>query len=243
MNLFTKLRPLAILAVLAGFALSPVGQPVHAIRPNGLSAGAVPFGFWQREVESGQTSSPMTSPNKTETANYDVFLPMISQPMSQPAEAGWPMAGANPQRTSWTMEEVRGNLRPAWYRPIEPYIPAKVQIIAANNLVYVSTAKGLYAFDADTGAQNWVYPTEMPLGNSPTIHNGVAYVGGFDDRIHAIDALTGRGLWTFTAGAGFDTNPVVVNGIIYMGNRDGYMYAVYANDRLASGNSGMEIQN
>jgi hypothetical protein len=139
----------------------------------------------------------------------------------------WPMAGANPQRTSWTPEEVRGRLEPIWYRPIEPYILPRVQIIAANGLLYVSTAKGLYALGAETGDVAWVYPTELPLGHSPTIHNGVAYVGGFDHKIHAIDALTGQGKWTFEAEKGFQTNPLLVGDKVYAGNRDGNMYAIY----------------
>ena len=57
--------------------------------------------------------------------------------------SSWPMAGANPQRTSWTAEEVRGELRPLWYKPFEPYISQKVQIIAAYNTLYIATAKGL----------------------------------------------------------------------------------------------------
>src|SRR5678815_2562229 len=85
-------------------------------------------------------------------------------------EAGsWPMVGANPERTSWTPEEVRGQLRPLWYKPFEPYISQKVQIIAAYNTLYIATAKGLYALDAGNGAQRWVYPTALPLGHSPTL--------------------------------------------------------------------------
>lgn len=142
--------------------------------------------------------------------------------------ASWPMAGANPERTSWTPEEVRGKLKPLWYKTFEPYISQKVQIIAANDTLYISTARGLYALDAATGAEKWVYPTEFPLGHSPTIYNGVAYVGGFDRKLHAINAATGAGLWTFEAGAGFHTNPLVVGGKVYAGNRDGYFYALYA---------------
>lgn len=148
-------------------------------------------------------------------------------------EADWPMAGANPQRTSWTPEEVRGALHPIWYRPIEPYISPKVQVIASHDRLYVSTARGLYAFHTGTGADGeagelaWIYPTELPLGHSPSIADGVVYVGGLDHKLHAIDALTGQGLWTFEADAGFQTNPLVVNGIVYAGNRDGAMYAVY----------------
>jgi hypothetical protein len=147
----------------------------------------------------------------------------------------WPMAGGNPQRTSRTPEEIRGRLSPAWYRPIEPYIPAKVQIVAANGLLYVSTARGLYALDAETGEIAWIYPTQLPLGHSPTIYSGRAYVGGLDHKIHAVNALTGALLWTFETkpdgiGAGFSTNPLVLDldgqTMIFAGNRDGWMYAV-----------------
>ncbi len=162
----------------------------------------------------------------------------IAAPAAQ-VESGWPMAGANPQRTSWTPEEVRGRLSPQWYRPIEPYIPAKVQIVAANGLLYISTARGLYALDADTGDIAWVYPTDLPLGHSPTVHGGRAYVGGLDHKIHAVDSLTGAGIWTFEAapdgiGAGFVTNPLVVDldgqTLILAGNRDGWVYAVRDDD-------------
>lgn len=138
--------------------------------------------------------------------------------------AEWPMVAANPQRTSWTPEEVRGQLRPEWYKPFEAFIPPHVQIIAANNTLYISTASGLYAIDSTTGSQKWVYPTEMPLGHSQQFSNGVAYVGGLDNKIHAINATTGAGLWTFSGGGGFETNPVVVNNILYAGSRNGKMY-------------------
>lgn len=142
----------------------------------------------------------------------------------------WPMAGANPQRTSWTSEEVPGKLNPIWYRVIEPYIAPHVQIIAANGLLYISTASGLYALDATTGETAWVYPTELPLGNAPTVFNGVVYVGGYDHKLYALDAITGQFKWAYEATAGFVTNPLVLEmdgrTLIYAGNRDGYLYAV-----------------
>lgn len=153
-----------------------------------------------------------------------IFLPVVA---GRPPEVAWSMAGANPERTSWVSEEVRGSLRALWYRPLEAYILPRVQIITAYDTLYISTAEGLYALKAANGDLKWVYPTEMPLGHSPTIYDGVAYVGGFDRKMHAIDALTGQGLWTFEAGAGFDTNPLVIGDKVYAGNRDGYFYAIY----------------
>lgn len=168
-------------------------------------------------------------------------------PAAQITEPGaWPMVAANPQRTSWTPEEVRGQLEVDWYRPIEPFVHPKFQVIAANGLLYISSARGLYALRADDGEVAWVYPTELPLGHSPTIAtiNGtsIAFVGGFDRKIHAIqanpdpnslpvDQATGlrvndKVVWTSPeAGAGFETNPLVIDNAVYAGNRDGYFYA------------------
>lgn len=141
---------------------------------------------------------------------------------------GWITAGANAQRTSWVPDAAPGALKEIWVKPVEPYISQKVQIIAAAGKLFVSTARGLYAFNADTGADLWVYPTELPLGHSPTFSNGRVYVGGIDWRIHAIDANTGARLWTFTARGGFHTCPLVVEGVVYAGSRDGCMYALNA---------------
>ena len=159
---------------------------------------------------------------------YARSLPEVGGTAVTDWSTSWSMAGGNPERTSWTAEEVRGSLDPEWYKPIEPYIPQRVQIVAANNLLYIATSAGLYALDAATGSTAWIYPTEFPLGHSPTIANGVAYVGGFDHKIHAVNALTGAGIWTFEAGAGFQTSPLVVADLVLAGNRDGYFYAVHA---------------
>jgi serine/threonine-protein kinase len=87
--------------------------------------------------------------------------------------------------------------------------------------------------DAVSGAEKWVFPTELPLGHSPTVHQQVVYVGGFDHKIYAIHALTGNLLWTFEAGAGFDTNPLVVQGMV-LPVVDGYFYAPPMESILAS---------
>jgi outer membrane protein assembly factor BamB len=162
--------------------------------------------------------------------NHLLYLPYVEFSRAQdPVDSRWYMAGANPQRTSWVSEEVGGQLKPIWYRPIEPYIPLKVQVIGAYGALYISTARGLYVLDADTGNEKWVYPTELPLGHSPTVKNGVVYVGGFDNKIHAIDAFSGIGLWTYEASAGFDTNPLIIGDLLYAGNRDGNFYAISIN--------------
>lgn len=146
------------------------------------------------------------------------------------ADNPWPMAGANPQRTSWTPENLPGSLAAEWVKPIVPHIQQKTQVIAAENKLFISTARGLYAFQAATGADAWVFPTELPLGNSPSYWNGVLYVGGFDRKLYAVNAVNGQKIWSLSARAGFSTNPLVVNQKVYLGDRDGNFYAVNASD-------------
>ncbi|HIP70509.1 MAG TPA: hypothetical protein EYH05_03840 [Anaerolineae bacterium] len=161
-----------------------------------------------------------------------VYLPITVKP----ADPAWSMTAANPQRTSWTPEEVTGYLNINWYRPIEAYIPQNAQIIAANGLIYVTTSRGVYALNAANGNVAWRYDTKLPLGNSPTVDNGILYVGGYDRKLHALNAYTGQHLWSFDgAKAGYDTNPLVVGGKVFIGNRDGAMYAVGAHGTANQG--------
>lgn len=140
--------------------------------------------------------------------------------------ADWPMAGANPQRTGWVSDTTPLVIDALWAKPLVPYVPQEVQPIAADSKIFVSTAKGLYAFHADTGDQLWVYPTELPLGHSPTYASGILYVGGFDRRIHAVNATTGAGVWISDSADGpFENNPVVAGTRVFAGNKDGYFYA------------------
>ena len=208
----------AITIVCGSFSPLPGSRPTSAVSPAPLPGSPTP------------ESSPDQSDNPDEAAlssSHQIYLPIISQALPQVESGSWPMAGGNMQRTSWTPEEVRGKLAPVWYKPFEPFILPRTQIITAYNNLYISTANGLYALDAKSGGQKWVYPTELPLGNSPTVANGRIYVGGFDHKLHVIDAITGAGLWTFEASKGFDTNPLVVNDLVYAGNRDGNFYAIH----------------
>ncbi|HXK62468.1 MAG TPA: PQQ-binding-like beta-propeller repeat protein [Acidobacteriota bacterium] len=154
----------------------------------------------------------------------------------------WPMPGHDPQRTSRADE---GNLRqptkPLWFRNFniegKGYIPSRTSLVTVagatsqDDLILVASSNGLHALRAVDGKDTWVYSTEMPVGNAPTVVGGVAYFGCFDKTIHAVNIATGTRKWqTLQAGAGFDTNPLVINGTVYAGNRDGYFYAFNADN-------------
>jgi outer membrane protein assembly factor BamB len=218
------LLTLALLIIAACIPqLITMGKGEYTPIPTPLSSSADYFSYIPLAFNSDQQSVPSPSPT-----------PPAPTPPPPTGDGNWSTVAANPQRTSWTPAEVpidlpSGSAKVIWYRPIEAYIPQNVQIIASNGLLYISTARGLYALDATTGAVRWQFNTELPLGNSPTVADGVVYVGGFDRKIHALDALNGTQLWEFAgAQSGFSTNPLVVDGKVIMGNRDGSMYAVGA---------------
>jgi hypothetical protein len=170
------------------------------------------------------TATVGPAPTRTPTG----AVPTIP-PGNPPTGQGWYMTAGNPARTSWTPEEVTGSMRVEWYRPIEAYISQNVQLIASEGLIFASTSRGLVALHAHTGELAWRFDTQLPLGNSPTVINGIVYVGGYDRKIHALRATNGQHLWSYAgAKAGFSTNPLVVDGKVIAGNRDGSMYAIGA---------------
>jgi outer membrane protein assembly factor BamB len=92
----------------------------------------------------------------------------------------------------------------------------------------------LTAWDAGTGVLQWV--TTLPCGSiysSPTIANGVVYVGygGFDcpGGLAALDATTGDILFETSFGGGSSemrSSPTVVKGMVYIGTDQGTVLAL-----------------
>ncbi len=98
----------------------------------------------------------------------------------------------------------------------------------ANGLVYIGcysfyAGNSVYAVDAATQLIVW----QGAFGvNSPTIANGVAYVGSTDDKVYALEASTGALLWSYATGGPIES-PTVVNGMVYIGSFDGNVYAFH----------------
>lgn len=143
---------------------------------------------------------------------------------------GWPMAGANPQRTSHAIADVSTVRSVAWYRPIEAFISGATQLVTADGRVYVATAKGLVVLNAENGDLVCRFDTELAVA-TPTVSGNSVYVPSFDKNLYSLNASTCAQQWAFTgAGAGFSANPVVVDGRVYIGNRDGTFYALNASN-------------
>ena len=72
----------------------------------------------------------------------------------------------------------------------------------------------------------WSYVTSV--GSSPTVADGVVYVGSDDFNVYALNAHTGAKLWSYATGDTVDSSPAVANGVVYVGSQDSNVYALNA---------------
>jgi len=106
-------------------------------------------------------------------------------------------------------------------------------------------------------AKRWAFKTGGKIASSPTVVNGVVYVGSWDGYEYALNAADGTLIWRTNLGitsaptcapasAGVTSVAAVQNGVVYVGGGDAYWYAldastgavlwkVYTGDNSASG--------
>lgn len=85
----------------------------------------------------------------------------------------------------------------------------------------------IFALDARTGNQLWLYETRSALGTASYAHETL-FVGDAAGHLHALDAVTGQQRWTskdFGDGIGASTTK---NALVYFSTSDGGLHAVDA---------------
>jgi outer membrane protein assembly factor BamB len=78
-------------------------------------------------------------------------------------------------------------------------------------------------------ALKWKFKTGAIVNPSPTVVDGVCYVGSSDTNIYALDAETGSELWRFETDYDVVSTVAVVNDRVYTGADDGNVYCLDAN--------------
>ncbi len=106
----------------------------------------------------------------------------------------------------------------------EQGVASDSRLVVADGVVYVS-AGALDAVDAATGSLLW-QSLVNDFASSPTIVDGVAYVGSRDQHLYAIDIATGEGLWRYRTGGQVASTPAVADGVVYFGSGDDHLYAL-----------------
>ena len=74
----------------------------------------------------------------------------------------------------------------------------------------------------------WVFETGDEVYSSPTVVDGVLYIGSVDRNLYAVDASTGTERWRYTADGAVTSSPAVADGTVYVGSNDMRVHAVDA---------------
>jgi len=74
----------------------------------------------------------------------------------------------------------------------------------------------------------WTFTTNGSIISSPSVVDGIVYVGSEDKNIYAIGAWSGTLIWSFATKDVVESSPAVANGKVYTGGDDGYVYCLNA---------------
>ncbi len=114
-----------------------------------------------------------------------------------------------------------------WSTPI----PAgDVQPAVASGRVFIATTSTLYAFSAATGAPKWNVSVSNRAGSSPisspSVANGVVYLGSDNGRLYGFNAASGALRFTSPAtGAYIVGAAAIANGIVYAHSANDTLWA------------------
>lgn len=87
---------------------------------------------------------------------------------------------------------------------------------------------GFYGSDSTSafGGLQWRVQTGGAIHSSPTVANGVTYIGSEDGFLYAIDSVSGDVRWKFNAESPISSSAAIADGMVFVGGRDGRLWAV-----------------
>jgi quinohemoprotein ethanol dehydrogenase len=132
--------------------------------------------------------------------------------------------------------ETVGDLGLAWYKDMGTNRAQEATPIVVDGIMFFTSSwSRVYAMDAKTGEQIWMFDPEVPgevarraccdvVNRGVAVYKGRVYVGSLDGRLIALDAATGEEVWevdTIIDRTRFYTvtgAPRVANGKVFIGN-------------------------
>lgn len=94
----------------------------------------------------------------------------------------------------------------------------------------ISGLAGLYAFDPETGQEQWNIPAESLILPAPVYADGVVYFASSDGRVYAVDveSRTVKPGWPFQTQEAVWASPLVVGNRVYVASQDHFLYCLDA---------------
>jgi outer membrane protein assembly factor BamB len=99
-------------------------------------------------------------------------------------------------------------------------------MVYAGHVWVGSQGRGLYCFNADTGAVRWRFDAPRQFKGSGCLWENRVYIGNVDNNLRCLDARDGTVVWRLDTGADLDASPVVAKGRLYIGGESGYLRCI-----------------
>lgn len=74
----------------------------------------------------------------------------------------------------------------------------------------------------------WTFECEDEIRGSPAYHNGMIFVGCYDNNMYALDSKNGNFIWKYPTEGGVVSKPVVFDDNLIFGSEDHRLHAVHA---------------
>lgn len=170
-------------------------------------------------------------------AAADVVLPEAKEPLGgyplAPADS-WPLFRGSPDATGASPCKLAPPLEILWQRDFpDGGFEGTAAIVDGLVLAPSLPIDGcLYALELKTGATRWKYPKENPdaigFKSSPSVRNGVAYLGDDAGTFHAVDLKTGTQKWKFATDGEIISSATFHKDRVLFGSYDQNLYCLDA---------------
>jgi outer membrane protein assembly factor BamB/tRNA A-37 threonylcarbamoyl transferase component Bud32 len=121
------------------------------------------------------------------------------------------------------------------YNPADRYPTAAAMkealIATARKTGVLSNLRALnsdFTEGLDTTKVAWTFETEDEIRGTPAVHDGVVYVGSYDNNLYAINITDGSFIWKYAADAGIVTQPIIADGNVFFGSEDKRLHVISA---------------
>ena len=98
--------------------------------------------------------------------------------------------------------------------------PAPISTIA------LSPFEAAVTYDGDV-TPYWTFACEDEVRSSPTVSDGIVYVGSFDHNLYAVDATEGKFVWKYPTEDVISSSPHVWGDLVLFGSEDHVIYALF----------------
>lgn len=200
-------------------------------------------GTKQWEFETGHTidSSPAVVDGLVVVGNYDGFVFGVNADDGSkrwefnPGERGFGSSATIVEETayivSWNGNVYAVDVTDGSERWSYTEGGAASSPVVVGGTVFAGVGYDIVALDATDGTELWSFEAKDTITASPTVANGLVYVGdsyGRKGHLYALKAATGEFEWVYDRASLHDA-PTVADGTVYFGSGSG-LYALDATD-------------